>query len=400
MTRSLSMKVLNQRASSPSSSRLRTSSRRVRSPSPSAMSRSSPTVWPRGRVMARARTKLRTNAKAMAPSTALTTHHSMAAARASSVLAWLSACSIRIAVSSLRILRAFSNFTGPSLMERSMASRRDDGVSSDRILTVSRDTCAQSRTPWPESRAPAARSWCPPAMSAWSLLRLLLELRQADADHQRAGRSTVHEHRHRDLDLVGLRGLIELGMALPRAARRERDVELGHTLVDIPGRLFRERHLLALRRTQERLGDEPAAGLHLGLQEFAGTVRLEGPHDRIASPKALQRGVVHSGQRSLGVLVRDGLDDHGVGRPAGDDLLLPVELGLDGRRDLERRIGGRGRHHDRDPDNETDAHIDARHRPPPLPDPHRLNATNPGTSRISATPPSLRIVAPATPATF
>src|SRR2546426_49758 len=271
MTRSLSMKVLNQRASSPSSSWLRTSSRRVRSPSPSAMSRSSPTVWPRGRAMAWARTKLRTNAKAMAPSTALTTHHSMAAARASSVLAWLSACSIRIAVSSLRILRAFSNFTAPWLIERSMASRRDDGVSSDRILTVSRDTCTQSRTaapraghsfcpaaparrtsrsPWPESRAPAAPSWCPPAMSAWSLLRPLLELHQADPDHQRAGRSTVHEHRHRDLDLVGLRGLIELGTALPRAARRERDVELGHTLVDIPGRLFRERHLLALRRAQ------------------------------------------------------------------------------------------------------------------------------------------------------
>src|SRR5437660_1592982 len=353
MTRSLSMKVLNQRASSPSSSWLRTSSRRVRSPSPSAMSRSSPTVWPRGRAMAWARTKLRTNAKAMAPSTALTTHHSMAAARASSVLAWLSACSIRIAVSSLRILRAFSNFTAPWRIERSMASRRGEGGSSDGILTVSPDTCSQARTASPR----AAHSFCSASLAGLP-----------GDSRQRAGRSTVHEHRHRDLDLVGLRRLVELRTALPRAARRERDVELGHTLVDVPGRLFRERHLLALRRAQERLGDEPAAGLHLGPQEFAGRVRLEGTDDRIASPKGLPRGVVHSGQRSLDVLVRDGLDDPGAGRPAGDDLLLPVELGLDGRRDLERRMGGRGRHHDRDPGDEADAQIDARHRPPPLPD--------------------------------
>src|SRR5437870_1571982 len=69
---------------------------------------------------------------------------------------WLSACSIRIAVSSLRILRAFSNFTAPWLIERSMASRRDDGVSSDRILTVSRDTCTQSRTASPR----AGHSFC------------------------------------------------------------------------------------------------------------------------------------------------------------------------------------------------------------------------------------------------
>src|SRR2546422_8166246 len=43
-----------------------------------------------------------------------------------------------------------------------------------------------------------------------SLLRLPLELRQADPDHEHTGRSTVHEHVHRDLDLVGLGGLVEL----------------------------------------------------------------------------------------------------------------------------------------------------------------------------------------------
>src|SRR2546427_206291 len=80
ITRSLSTKVLNQRASSPSSSRLRTWSRRVRSPSPSAMSRSSVAVWPRGFAIERPRTTLRTSASPIAPATAITTHHSIAPA--------------------------------------------------------------------------------------------------------------------------------------------------------------------------------------------------------------------------------------------------------------------------------------------------------------------------------
>src|SRR5438876_7649216 len=338
------------------------------------MSRRSAPVWPRGPAIERARTTLRASAEAIAPATAPTTHHSIVAARASSVLAWPSACPIRIAVSSLRILRAFSNLTAPSPMERSMASRRAEGVSSDRTRTVSREACSHSRTAalkaghscrsasvagiavysrqrsstcvssaawtltccfasgvamlmnisvrsatsaccmsrsvckisfaagrlwvattWkaaltrenaqmprppanPVVRArpthvaitlarieSACRSFIIPSSHAGaSLLRLPLELRQADPDHQRTGRLTVHQHRDRDLDLIGLRRLVELRTALPRAAARERDVELGHPLVDVRGRLLRERDLFALRGAQERLGDQAPAGLHLG----------------------------------------------------------------------------------------------------------------------------------------
>src|SRR5262249_19551261 len=123
---------------------------------------------------------------------------------------------------------------------------------------------------------------------------------------------------------------------------------------------------------------------------------------------------------------------HRVGRPAGDDGLLLVELGLDARRHLEARPGRAAGRHDEQP-HHPDQHLSqpahaasllrcpcvhfAAQRPAPTSAPSwspviasldrsirgpalRLIATSPGTSRISATRPSPRTVAPATPSSF